>query len=80
MAANWASINEDKLPKVDKRGYYLKIEEMEKEGFIDGDVTNPKTGEAMQGCVGIIYNEEKNAMTINIMMIVKILSNQFYRI
>ncbi len=60
MAANWASINEDKLPKVDKRGYYLKIEEMEKEGFIDGDVTNPKTGEAMQGCVGIIYNEEKN--------------------
>ena len=59
MAANWASVNEDKLPKVDKRGYYLKIEEMEKEGFIDGDVTNPKTGEAMQGCVGIIYNEEK---------------------
>ena len=60
MAANWASINEDKLPTIDKRGYYLKLDEMKEEGFIDGDVINPKTGEPLDGCVGIIYDKSKN--------------------
>ena len=63
LAANWASINEDKLPKVDKRGYYLKLEEMKNEGFIANDIINPKTGETMQGCVGIIYDGNKNRHT-----------------
>lgn len=60
MAANWASINEDKLPTIDKRGYYLKLDEMKEGGFIDGDVINPKTGEPLDGCVGIIYDKSKN--------------------
>lgn len=63
LAANWASINESKLPTMDEMGYYIKIEVLKNEGFIEEDIINPKTEEPMLGCVGITYDKPKDKYT-----------------
>ena len=63
LAANWASLNESKLPTMDEMGYYIKIEVLKNEGFIEEDIINPKTEEPMLGCVGITYDKPKDKYT-----------------